>query len=286
MHSTTLPAKSGLGQKHLVSELDEHPVGSQVLRQRGRISGQGTSGALFVGGTSGAGEEEAGSAGLEGAEVKVEGGAAVQRVQTVDVDVMTTVEMVVVTLVKVEEPEVLVRVTGHVVSVVITISVVMSVVTGGADVGAVGRTSVGVVTGGGGGAWELGGGGGGCSELGGGGGTSEVGGGGGGPVAIVVGGVSPHFGQKVAVEMIVVVEIVEVVWVSVKFPVVVVVVIGQVVRVVTTISVVTRSSVFVVTGVVAGVVSGLLSGVVSGVVAGVVSGVVWGVVCGVVCGVV
>ena len=63
--------------------------------------------------------------------VNVEGGAAVQRVQTVEVDVMMIVEMVVVTLVKVEEPEVVVSVTGHVVSVVMTISVVISVVAGG-----------------------------------------------------------------------------------------------------------------------------------------------------------
>lgn len=62
MQSTTFPAKSGLGQKHLVSELDEQPDGSQVLRHRGRISGQGTSGTLAVGGTSGA-EDDAGGAG-------------------------------------------------------------------------------------------------------------------------------------------------------------------------------------------------------------------------------
>ena len=55
-------------------------------------------------------------------------GAAVQRVQTVEVDVMTTVETVFVTLVKVDEPEVWVTVTGQVVRVVMTISVVLSMV--------------------------------------------------------------------------------------------------------------------------------------------------------------
>lgn len=61
-------------------------------------------------------------------------GAAVQRVQTVDVDVITTVETVFVTLVKVEEPEVWVIVTGQVVRVVMTISVVLSVVAAGVAV--------------------------------------------------------------------------------------------------------------------------------------------------------
>jgi hypothetical protein len=56
--------------------------------------------------------------------MSVEGGCPVQRVQTVAVDVMITVEMVLVTLVTVEEPEVEVRVTGQVVKVVMTISVV------------------------------------------------------------------------------------------------------------------------------------------------------------------
>ena len=64
MHSTTLPAKSGEGQKQVVSELEEQEVGSQVLRQRGRISGQGTSGMFCVGGTSGGeDEDEVGGAG-------------------------------------------------------------------------------------------------------------------------------------------------------------------------------------------------------------------------------
>ena len=147
MHSTTLPAKSGLGQKHLVSEFEEQPVGSQVLRQRGRISGQGTSGTFCVGGASGA-EEDAGGAGGWVAGVSVEGGAAVQRVHTVEVEVMMMVETVVAMLVKVEEPDVVVSVTGQVVSVVMTISVVMSVVAGG---GGGASTSVGVVVGGGGG---------------------------------------------------------------------------------------------------------------------------------------
>lgn len=68
-----------------------------------------------------------------------------QRVQIVEVDVITTVEIVVATLVRVDEPEVVVSVTGQVVSVVMTISVVISVVAGG---GGGARTSVGVVVGG------------------------------------------------------------------------------------------------------------------------------------------
>lgn len=73
--------------------------------------------------------------------VSVDGGAAVQRVQTVEVEVMTTVEIVVVTLVIVEEPCVVVKVTGQVVSVVMTISVVITSVGGGVG-GVVGGTSV------------------------------------------------------------------------------------------------------------------------------------------------
>ena len=168
----TLPAKSGDGQKQLVSLLDLQVAGSQVLRHLGRISGHGTSGALLVGGTSGAGgEDEAGSVGWV---VRiVEGGAAVQRVQTVDVEVMITVETVVATLVMVDPAEVVVRVMGHVVRVVMTISVVMSVVTA-VVTGGGGATEVEVETAGaeedGGGASEVGGGGGGASDEGGGGG--------------------------------------------------------------------------------------------------------------------
>ena len=64
-------------------------------------------------------------------------GAAVQRVQTVDVDVTTTVDTVFVTLVKVEEPEVWVTVIGQVVRVVMRISVVISVVPVGIEVGVI-----------------------------------------------------------------------------------------------------------------------------------------------------
>jgi hypothetical protein len=53
MHEMTLLAKSGLGQKQVVSLLEEQPEGSQVLRQRGRRSGHGASGELLVGGTAG-----------------------------------------------------------------------------------------------------------------------------------------------------------------------------------------------------------------------------------------
>jgi hypothetical protein len=137
MQSMTFSLKSGEGQKHLVSELELQVAGSQVLRHLGRRDGQpaGSSGLLLVGGASpplggtgvslggGGASPPVGVAGAVTVE-RVEGGAPVQRVQTVDVDVMTTVEMVVVTLVKVDESDVVVRVTGQVVKVVITISVV------------------------------------------------------------------------------------------------------------------------------------------------------------------
>jgi hypothetical protein len=252
MQSMTFLLKSGEGQKHLVSELDVHVSGSQVFRHRGRREGQpaGRSGELLVGGASppvgGAGVSLGGGGasppvGVAGAVAveRVEGGAPVQRVQTVDVEVMTTVEIVVVTLVIVEESEVVVRVTGQVVRVVITISVVTTSVVwgGGGGAGVVVATS------------DVGGGGGATSVVGGGGGGGVSVTGGGVSVAIVVGGVSPHFGQNVAVEVIVVVVRVSVL-VRVKLPVVVVNVKGgHEVTVVTTISVVTRSSdLVVVTG--------------------------------------
>lgn len=59
-------------------------------------------------------------------DVNVDGGGALHLVQTVDVDVWKTVEIVLVTSKLVLPPLVCVKVTGHVVRVKITTSVVMT----------------------------------------------------------------------------------------------------------------------------------------------------------------
>ena len=94
--------KSWLGQKQLASLLEVH-LGtrvSQVLRHRGTTLGQGEVGVL------------------EGAETGAIEVDPEHLVQIVDVSVTTTVERVVVGTVSVEPPEVIVLVTGHLVTVV------------------------------------------------------------------------------------------------------------------------------------------------------------------------
>lgn len=76
-------------------------------------------------------------------DVKVDGGGALHLVHTVDVEVLKTVEMVLVVSKLVLPPLVCVKVTGHVVTVETTISVVMTSV--GLVVGAGGELR-GVVT--------------------------------------------------------------------------------------------------------------------------------------------
>lgn len=102
----TESVKPELGQKQETSLLDlQEVLLSQVLRQRGRRDGAGA----FGGGDWFGGGELV---------LSVVGGMAVHLVQTVAVDVMTTVEIVFVVEMIVELPEVEVMVTGQVVRVV------------------------------------------------------------------------------------------------------------------------------------------------------------------------
>lgn len=191
-------------------------------------------------------------------DVNVEGGGALHLVQTVDVEVVKTVESVLVVSKLVLPPVVCVKVTGQVVTVEITISVVI--------------TSVGLVAGAGGVLWNV------LVEMGGdetGGedcGTTELEGGAGGedcgPTEVEEGGVGgedcwpteaeeggaggeeaggapppSHLVQNVVVDVEKTVEIVDVTCVIVLEPEVVVKVTGHVVRVDTTISVVMISDV-------------------------------------------
>ena len=112
MQEITAEVKFELGQKQLMSLLEAQAgtSGIQVLRQEGRMEGQGAEG-----GGGGGGEELAGGdggglpgggAGAEDCEASVDGGGAVQRVQIVWVCVMTVVEIVTEEKVMVLEPEV------------------------------------------------------------------------------------------------------------------------------------------------------------------------------------
>lgn len=145
----TLAMNSGDGQKQLASLLDLQCgiMPSQVLRQLGRTGGQGAG--ICVCGGEGGGmvevdeeldakyDDEVSGRGagvvvvlsVKGGSVaddRVDGGGRLQRVQTVDVEVMVTVEMVCVVSVMVSLPVVRVCVMGQVERVVTTISVVIT----------------------------------------------------------------------------------------------------------------------------------------------------------------
>jgi hypothetical protein len=137
----TAEVKFDEGQKQLMSEFELHCgiIGSQVLRQDGRRDGQGE---LGGGEPAGGAEDESGITGVESVpggakvdvlqaggefggperggdwDVSVFGGAAVHLVHKVWVEVMIVVEIVDVVWVTVTDPDVDVKVTGHVVKVV------------------------------------------------------------------------------------------------------------------------------------------------------------------------